>query len=125
MRFRKAFLSCLLLPFALAGCSTTITNLTPRQLSRNAQNMYPIEVMFKSNVRAIKDATIRPYVQIGEDNYLMRRTPVVDNRWETLIPVAAETDVINYRIKVDYRQQSGSETAPNSALSEPFQLRIK
>lgn len=124
MRIRKALLFCLL-PLAVAGCSTTITNLTPRQFQRNAENMYPVEVIFKSNVRAIKKNTIRPYVQIGDDNYLMRRTAVVQDRWETLVPVPADQSVSNYRIKIDYREKRGEESTPNSSLSEPYQIQIR
>jgi hypothetical protein len=124
MRIRKALVLCLL-PLALAGCSTTITNLTPRQFPRNAENMYPVEVMFKSNVRAIRKDTIRPYVQIGNDNYLMRRTAVVEDRWETLVPVAATDSLSNYRIKIDYQENEGGESVPNSSLSEPYQIRVE
>ena len=124
MRIWKAILFCLL-PLAIAGCSTTITNLTPRNFSRNAENMYPVEVVFESNVRAIHDDTIKPYVQIGDDNYLMRRTRVVRDRWETLVPIPADRSVVNYRIKIDYLERQGRELLPSSSLSAPYQIVVK
>ena len=40
--------------FLLAGCTTsTITNLTPKQLPRTATGLYPIEAMFQSNQRTL------------------------------------------------------------------------
>lgn len=109
----------------LTGCSTTITNLTPRVQPRNSAGLYPVEIAFNSNLKALKPETIRPYVQVGEDNYLMRRTPNVKDRWETLIPVAGESATVNYRVKVDFQYDAMPEPRPNSALSAPFQLQIQ
>lgn len=109
----------------LSGCaSSSITNLTPRTQLRNSENVYPVEIEFTSNLRTIRKESIRPYVQIGNDNYLMRKTPVVKNRWETLVPAAPETQQINYRVKVDFNYNSIPEPKPNSVLSGHYQLQI-
>ncbi len=108
----------------LTGCTTTITNLTPRHQTRNATGVYPVEIVFHSNMKAIKPETIRPYVQIGNDNYLMRKTPTVKNRWETLIPVPKDQSTVNYNVKVDFMYESVPDPKPNSALSPAYQLRI-
>jgi hypothetical protein len=109
----------------LGGCATSsITNLTPRSQSRSAENVYPVEIEFESNLRSIQRDTIRPYVQIGDDNYLMRKIPVVKNRWETLIPVPAGKKLVNYRVKVDFRYNAMPEPSVNSVLSAPYQLQI-
>ena len=87
MRIEKA-LFAVVSAALLAGCaSTSITNLTPGTHQRNEQNVYPVEINFNSNLRAIRRDTIKPYVQIGNENYLMRQTSVVKDRWESLIPV--------------------------------------
>lgn len=110
---------------ALTGCvSTSVINLTPRYQSRNSENVYPVEIEFNSNLRTIKQDTVRPYVQIGADNFLMRRTPIVKNRWETLIPVPNKQSVLNYRIKVDFTYDSLPEPKVNSVLAGPFQLLL-
>ncbi len=123
MRVHKQVIS-LFAVILLSGCSTTITNLTPRHQSRNSAGAYPVEIVFNSNLKAIKPETIRPYVQVGNENYLMRKTPTVKDRWETLIPVPSTEAVINYQVKVDFRYDSVPDSKPNSALSPAYQLRI-
>ena len=109
----------------LIGCaSTSITNLTPRVHPRNAENVYPVEIDFNTNLRAIRRESIMPYVQIGNENFLMRKTTVVKDRWESLIPLPPGEDLINYRIKVDFKYNAVSEPAANSVLSPPYQMRI-
>jgi len=110
---------------ALTGCiSSSVTNLTPRNQDRNAENVYPMEIEFNSNLRTIRPDSIRPYVQIGNDNYLMRRTPVVPGRWETLVPVPASQNLVNYRVKVDFQYNTMGGSKPNSVLSSSYQLVI-
>lgn len=110
---------------ALTGCiSSSVTNLTPRNQDRNAENVYPVDIVFKSNLRTIRPESIRPYVQIGNDNYLMRRTPVVPDRWETLVPVPDSQNLVNYRVKVDFQYNSMGGPKPNSVLSSSYQLVI-
>jgi len=124
MRIGKG-LSAIVCGALLSGCaSSSITNLTPRTQPRNAENVYPIEIEFASNLRTIRKESVRPYVQIGRDNYLMRQTPVVNNRWETLVPVGAAEDLVNYRVKVDFKYNSIPEPKPNSVLSGYYQLQI-
>ena len=118
-------LTAILSAVILSGCtSPSITNLTPRVQARNAENAYPVEIEFTSNQRSIRRESIRPYVQIGNDNYLMRKIPVVRNRWETLIPVGPESRLINYRVKVDFQYNALREPSVNSVLSSPYQLHI-
>ena len=54
----------------------------------------------------------------------MRRTPLVFDRWETLVPIPATKDVVTYRYKFDYKSNSLTDPKPNSKLSDPYQLRI-
>ena len=108
-----------------SGCTTSsITNLTPRNQDRNAESVYPIEVSFDSNLRTIRPESIRPYVQVGNDNYLMRRTPVVPDRWETLIPIPRSQNLINYRVKVDFKYNTIGGPESNSVLSSSYHLVV-
>jgi hypothetical protein len=116
------FLASLLL---LAGCTSTITNLTPGQLPRNSTGLYPVEVAWTSREHVIKHESIKPYVIIGTEAYPMRVTPIVSNRWETLIPVPADQNIVNYRFKVDYLQLRMPEARMNSKLSPEYKLQIK
>ena len=111
----------------LAGCGTTstITQLSPRTQTRNAEGLYPVEIEFRSSMQALKKETLKPYLQVGENNYPMRRTPRMEHRWETLLPVPASTNVANYRVKVDFEYNAIPSPKPDSVLSQPYQLQIR
>ena len=50
----KKSLLVLFLPLLLAGCATHITNLTPLQQVRNANNLYPVDVALDSNQQTLR-----------------------------------------------------------------------
>jgi hypothetical protein len=108
----------------MAGCSTTVTNLTPRQQPRNPKNLYPFEVALDTTQRAIKDETIKAFVVIGPDIYPMERTPMLTNRWETLVPIPSTQNFIYYKYKFDYLYNSIPRPQANSKLSPPYKLEI-
>ena len=110
--------------FALAGCTTTLTNLTPRQETRNANGLYPVEVMWDSQAANIIKDTIKGYVVVGEDAYPMRRNTMLTNRWETLLPLPSDKEFVNYRFKFDYMYLQIPQPRPSSKLSDPYQLQI-
>jgi hypothetical protein len=56
--------------------------------------------------------------------YPMQPTPMVKNRWETMIPVPADQNMLNYRYKFDFEYYSIPNRRQNSKLSEPFQLKV-
>ncbi|PAW91467.1 MAG: hypothetical protein B9S33_00830 [Pedosphaera sp. Tous-C6FEB] len=111
----------------LVGCGTTstVTLLSPRTQVRNAEGLYPVEIEFRSNMQALKKETLKPYLQVGENNYPMRRTPRLDTRWETLLPVPATNSVMDYRVKVDFEYNAIPDPRSNSVLSQPYRLQIK
>lgn len=111
----------------LAGCGTTntVTLLSPRTQTRNAEGLYPVEIEFRSNMQALKKETLRPYLQVGENNYPMRRTPRMEHRWETLLPVPASTNLATYRVKVDFEYNSIPAPKSNSVLAGPYQLSVR
>ena len=108
-----------------AGCTSTITNLTPSQMPRNSTGLYQFEMAWKSREHVIKTNTLQPYVVVGTEAYPMRQTPIVSNRWETLVPIPAVQSIVNYRFKVDYLQLRMPEARMNSKLSPEFKLLIK
>ena len=117
-----------LLAAALAigcGSTTTVTQLTPRTQTRNAEGLYPVEIEFRSNKQALKKETLKPYLQVGENNYPMRRTPRMEHRWETLLPVPATTNLVSYKVKVDFEYNAIPVAKPDSVLSAPYQLQIR
>jgi hypothetical protein len=111
----------------LTGCGTTntVTLLSPRTQVRNQEGLYPVEIEFRSNMQAMRKETLKPYLQLGDDNYPMRRTPRMEHRWETLLPVPASTNLATYRVKLDFEYNAIPAPKSNSVLAGPYQLSIK
>ena len=121
----KKFLPLFLLPLFLAGCATSqITNLTPSRLPRKDNGQYPFAVEWTSRQQSIIRDSIRAYVVIGLDQYPMQRTPMLTNRWETLVPVLADQSVVTYRYKFDYEYRGFPTHQLDSKLSKYYQLFI-
>lgn len=113
--------------FFLTACGTTnsVTLLSPRTQTRNPQGLYPVEIEFRSNMQALKKETLKPYLQVDDNNYPMRRTPRLEHRWETLLPVPASTNLVTYRVKVDFEYNSIPVAKSNSVLAGPYQLQVR
>ena len=120
----KKLLPALLLPLLLAGCSTTLTNLTPQLQSRRADNLYPVEVALDSRQQTLLWETIDPHILVGNEAYPMRLTPLMTNRWEGLVPVPLSKDVVHYRYKFDFDYNSIGRPKADSLLSREYTLRI-
>src|ERR1039458_9507921 len=60
----------------LTGCATTFTNLTPLEQTRNANNLYPVEVAFNSQQQSLRWETIQPYVIANGEPYPLRPVPL-------------------------------------------------
>ncbi len=121
---RKIFLTLLAVaPLVIAGCSS-ITNLTPSKLPRNATGFYQVEAAWNSRQRTIRDESMKPLVLIGNEVYEMRRVPRVENRWETMIPIAPDKDAVRYQFKFDYMVNSIPRALPDSKMSPEYKLQI-
>jgi len=120
----KKLLPLCLAVLVLAGCSTTITNLTPSQQTRSKAGLYPFEVMYECTQQSAVKETVRAFVQVGLDEYPMQRTALMNNRWETLIPVPANQEFVNYQYKFIYEYRSMPNRKEDSKLSAPFRLQI-
>jgi hypothetical protein len=109
----------------LAGCVSTFTQVTPLQQPRNANNLYPVEVIFNSTEQALRWDSLKPYVLVNGDLYPLRPVPVVQDRWEGLVPVPPTANGVTYRFKFDYLYNNmGTEPKPNSAFSPSYNLKI-
>jgi hypothetical protein len=122
---KKKFLPVLFLPLLLAGCATSITNLTPLTQPRNPTNAYPVEVALDSNQQAIRWDSVQPYIVVGDQTYPMRGTLLMTNRWEGLVPVPPGAPTVTYRYKFDY--QCNSLGKPKSVIkySKPYTLQVQ
>lgn len=120
----KTFLP--LLPVLLiTGCSSTFTRLTPLQQPRNANNLYPVEVIFDSPQQSLRWDSIKPSVLVNGELYPLRPVPIVNNRWEGFVPVPPTANGVIYRFKFDYLYNNiGTEPKPGSAASPQYNLKI-
>ena len=109
----------------LTGCAATFTNLTPLEQSRNANNLYPVEVSFKSQQQSLRWDSIHPYVVANGQVYDLRQTPIITNRWEGFVPVPAGAGDVTYRYKFDYLYNDlGQSPKADSAYSPEYKLSI-
>ena len=121
---KKKFLPVLFLPLLLAGCATSITNLTPLRQTRNAHNLYPVEVALDSSQQSIRWDSIHPRILVGDASYPMRSTLLMTNRWEGLVPVPPDASSIKYRYKFDFEYNSFGKPKEGSRVSPEYTLRI-
>jgi hypothetical protein len=120
---KKKTLALLLLPLALAGCSS-ITNLTPSRLTRNETGLYRVEAAWDTREQAIRAETIKPLVMVGFETYEMRPELVVSNRWETFVPLPSDQSLLHYRFKFDFVRNAISAPVEDSKLSPEYTLQI-
>jgi len=120
----KKALPVLLLPWLLAGCTATFTNLSAKHQVRNPENLYPVEVALNTRQQSLRWETIQPFVMVGDESYPMRPTLLMTNRWEGLLPVPAQTNVVYYRYKFDFQYRDFGGPRTDSASSPEYQLQI-
>ena len=122
---RLMLLPLLLSGVLLAGCTTSITNLTPRTQTRNANGFYPIEAALATSQQSLRWSSVKPSVIVGKDFYPMRFTPMMTNRWETLVPIPPGNNTVSYRFKFDYTYNAfGQPPQPDSKLSPVYKLTV-
>jgi len=122
----KKMLLILSVATLLTGCRATFTNLTPQQQARNPNNLYPVEVALNTHQQSLRWESLKPYVLVNGESYPMRRTLLMQNRWEGFVPVPPGANVVSYRYKFDYLYNNfGTSPRPDSVYSPEFKLRIR
>lgn len=114
----------LLLTVLLTGCTGTLTNLTPQYQVRNPSGLYPVGVSFHTRQQSLRWESIKPAVIVGDQVYPMRPMPYMTDRWETLLPVPAGQNSVNYRYKLDWQYNAIPEPRNDSMVSAPQTLQI-
>ncbi len=107
----------------MAGCSS-ITNLTAQRQLRTDTDQYLLEVQFKSSRQALRWDSIKPNVIIGKEFYPMHLTPLMTNRWETLVPIPRGESVLYYQYKFDFEVNSFGPKQPESILSHKYRVQV-
>jgi hypothetical protein len=120
----KKFLMLLPLVLMLVGCSTLSTNLSAQRQLRNAENLYPVEVSFDSRQQSLRWDSIQVSVMVGKESYPMRRTHLMNNRWEGLVPVPAGEKSASYFYKFNYDYTDFGKISKASAASRTYKLQI-
>lgn len=121
----KKLLLPVLLPLLCAGCTAVFTNLTPQQQPRNPNDLYRVAVAFQTRQQTLRWETIQPHVVVGQEFYPMHPTPLLKNRWEALIPVPSDRDLIHYQYKFDFEYNAIGARKADSAASPIYTLRIR
>ena len=109
---------------ALTGCTGTLTNLTPGYQTRRADGLYPVSVAFETRQQSLRWKSIKPSVLVGNNSYPMRPTPLMTNRWETLLQIPADTTAIQYRYKLEWQYNAIPVPQNDSQMTKPQTLRI-
>ena len=98
---------------------------TPGTISRNGNNLYPVEVSFDSQQQAMRWDSIHPYLLVNGQLYDMHQTPMVTNRWEGFVPATPMENTVTYRYKFDYMANDFGKPRPTSAYSPAYHLTIQ
>jgi hypothetical protein len=122
-KMKKIFM-LLVLPLALAGCTSSVVNLTPSRVTRNSDGTYHVEAAWQTREETIRPASIKPWVMVGFEKYPMTPELVVSNRWESFIPVPADQDLVRFRFRFDFYRNAMSKPTEDSKLSPEFKLEI-
>ena len=121
----KKTLPFLLVTLLAAGCATQITNLTPHVQTRNQNNLYPVEVAFRSQQQNIRWDSVRPTVIVNNQPFEMHPTAMMTNRWEGYVPVPPGTDTVKYRYRVDFDVNGFGKRSAENAVSQDFTLKVR
>ncbi len=114
----------MLLGALLAGCTSTITNLTPSTMPRSTSGLYPVGLQWDSREQVVRPESLTPYVVVEFESYKMHPTLGMQNRWEAEIPVSADKKVVPYHFRVDYFYNSYGKPKPGSKLSQGYKLEV-
>ena len=109
---------------ALTGCTGTLTNLTPQYQTRRADGLYPVAVAFETRQASLRWNSLKPFVVVGDKFYPMRPMPLMTNRWETLLAVPADANVVHFRYKLEWQYNAIPVPQNDSQITKPQTLRI-
>ena len=125
MVIAKKLIPLLLVGALVGGCSTTITNLTPKQTHKTPSNLYTLEAAFNSRQQSLRWESLKPQVVIDDKFYPMRLTKLMTNRWETVVPISPGNKIVYYRYKFDFNYNAfGAPPQGDSAMSKKYRLQI-
>ncbi|HNQ72755.1 MAG TPA: hypothetical protein PKN95_04025 [Verrucomicrobiota bacterium] len=108
----------------VAGCAAVSTNISAQRQPRNPTDLYLVEVKFSSEQQSLRWDSIQAAVIVGKETYPMKRTHLMSDRWEALIPVPAGVSSVRYHYKFDYLYNDFGGPKKGSASSKTYTLQI-
>lgn len=109
----------------LVGCSTDVTNLTPRAVPPQPDSIYPFEVQWESPRRGSTSAKVNAYVMVDAKLYPMSRVPRTVDRWEAAVPLPLGKAYVPYKYKFDFWYPGlGRTILTNSDWSPEYRLVV-
>lgn len=107
------------------GCSTEVTNLTPRAVPPQPDSIYPFEVQWESPRRGSTSAKANAYVMVDAKLYPMSRVPRTVDRWEAAVPLPPGKAYVPYKFKFDFWYPGlGRTVLTNSDWSPEYRLVV-
>ncbi len=109
-----------------AGCTSSISNLTPTAATRETSGLYRFETEWTTTQRTrnLRQSEIRAYVVLDQRIYPMERVPNMTNRWEADVPLPVGKSPVFYYYKWEYATAGFNKNHPNSIRSPEYRLEI-
>lgn len=111
----------------VAGCSSTVTNLTPTTQITETSGLYHFETEWETNQRSVglRASDIKAFVVVDEQFHPMQRVPGMTNRWEALVPLPKDKGAVYYFYKWEYTTAGwGGASHLNSRRSPLYRLAV-
>lgn len=125
MKFVQTAVCVALVAIAGAGCAVSRnTNLTPRSLPMAVDSSYLFETTFTSDRRGVDPESVKAWVMIDLQLYPMQRVPNTENRFEALIPLPPDRNIVRYNYKFEYVYAGTSARLFDSKISPEYTLAI-
>lgn len=107
------------------GCtSSRNTNLTPRSPEASAESTYLFETTFGTQRRGVTPEKVKAWVVIGLNLYPMQPVPNTVNRFEALLPLPTDREVLRYRYKFEFLYPGVLDNKINSTMSPEYELQV-
>ena len=108
----------------LAGCSMTLTNLTPPSLPENPSQIYTISVRVTTQAPAIIKSSIQACIVIDGQNHVMQKSNVVEDQYDFDYQLPPGRDELKYYFIVYYKYDTANGARSHEKVTELQQAKI-
>ncbi|MDR0445220.1 MAG: hypothetical protein LBG98_02985, partial [Puniceicoccales bacterium] len=112
--------------FLLAGCRTTIDNLTPPQAPKNSSNIYTMTmaVHIPSRDRDAVRRNLRPFIIIDGKRQLMKGSELGQNIFVHDHRLSDQRNEVNYYYELEYDGDAGDKPTVRIEQSRLFSFQV-